>query len=128
MVSDLDVAVAEKVMGLRRHPTTPYTWTGKDGRKAFDLTGPHWSVDLAPALRVFDRMRSLGHRWLLNADQEGFHLRRVAWVAHDGQRDEKTYTVDKPLGSAKTLDELAKLICEAALKELGVHEPQKGEE
>lgn len=115
---ELDVQVAEKVMGFKKDPAMPFVWLGPDGWKAFDTTGPHWSSDLEAAMRVFDRMRGLGHRWLLNADEEGFHLRRVVWIVHDGDRDEKKYTVDKPLGWAKTLAQLPKVICKAALEEI----------
>lgn len=79
---------------------------------------PRYSTQVAPAMVVFDRMRELGHRWLLNADEVGFHLRHVASVTHDLDRDEKRYQVDRPLGSAKTLEELPKVICEAALREI----------
>lgn len=77
-----------------------------------------YSKDLGHAMLVFNRMRNLGHRWLMNADIEGFHLRRVACVMRDLSRDEKQYLSDLPLGTAKTLDELPKVICLAALKEI----------
>ena len=80
--------------------------------------GPHYSGILEESMKVFDRMRELGHRWLLNADEMGFHLRRVACVTRDLERDEKKYTVDLPLGTAKTLKDLPPVICEAALQSL----------
>lgn len=122
---ELDVQVAEKVMGFKKDPTMPYTWLDERSWKAFDTTGPHWSSDVAAAMRVFDRMRELGHRWLLNADEAGFHLRRVVWVVEDGERGEKTYTVDKPLGWAKNLAQLPQVICQAALHEIEAHETAK---
>lgn len=84
---------------------------------------PAYSMDIGQAMKVFDRMRELSHRWLLNADDAGFHLRRVVLVKHDLEADEKSYTADKPLGWAKTLADLPKVICEAALRELeGAHQ------
>lgn len=87
---------------------------------------PAYISDIGQAMKVFDRMRELGHRWLINADEAGFHLRHVVCVHHDGVKDEKNYTVDRPLGTGKTLREFAKAICEAALTELeGAHESTK---
>lgn len=77
-----------------------------------------YSKDLALAMKVFDRMRELGHRWLLNADDGGFHLRRVVSVLHDMEKDEKRYTVDKPLGWVSSLQDLPVLICNASIQEL----------
>lgn len=122
---ELDVQVAEKVMGLRKNPDVAFTWLDERGWTAFDTTGPRWSSDIAAAMRVFDRMRDLGHRWLLNADAAGFHLRHVAYVRHDLEPDEKVYAVDRPLGTAKTLAQLPKVICEAALQEIEAHESSK---
>jgi hypothetical protein len=68
-------------------------------------------------MKVWDHVRKNGARWLLNADTEGFHLRRVACVTFHGEKDEKDYTADKPLGWAKTMEDLARVICEAALSE-----------
>lgn len=79
---------------------------------------PHFTSNIVNALQILDRMRELGHRWLLNADTEGFHLRRVVLVKHDLERDEKSYVVDRPLGWARSLEDLPKIICEAALKEI----------
>lgn len=79
---------------------------------------------LLDAMRLFDEMRKKGHRWLLNADDTGFHLRRVVWVRRDLERDEKSYTVDSPLGTAKTLEELPSVIQEAASRELA-HQSDK---
>lgn len=79
---------------------------------------PPFSTDLKEAMRILDKMRELGYRWLLNADTEGFHLRRVALVKMDLERDEKGYTCDRPLGWAKTLEELPLVICKAALQEI----------
>lgn len=87
---------------------------------------PDYTRDIGLAMEVFDRMRELGHRWLINADEVGFHLRHVACVRHDLEENEKSYTVDRPLGTGKTLKEFAKVICEAALRELeGAHQSTK---
>lgn len=79
---------------------------------------------LVEAMQVFDQMRKQGHRWLLNADDTGFHLRRVVLVKYDMEREEKVYTVDRPLGTAKTLEELPSVIQEAASRELA-HQSDK---
>lgn len=79
---------------------------------------PSFSTKLEEAMLLFNRMRNLGHRWLLNMDLEGFHLRRVISVLRGVYGDEKQYLSDFPLGSAATLAELPMVICLAALKEI----------
>lgn len=114
-----DAEVARKVMGLTvvddevSYRGVALDCAGIDGR---DL--PHFSTDLAEAMKVMDRMRELRHRWLLNMDEGGFHLRRVVCVHQDDIRGEKEYTCDLPLGWAKRLEDLPKVICDAALKEM----------
>lgn len=115
----LDRQIAEQVMGLKVVPD-PSSYrgvgVGEAGEGGEEL--PHYSTQLEAAMEVWDYARKkYGARWLLNADEEGFHLRRVVWVTHDGERDEKTYTADKPLGWAKTIEDLPKVICNAALGE-----------
>lgn len=105
MSRGLDRAVAVKVMGLRR--------------LALKKT-PKYSTDIKEAMKVVDQMRQKGHRWLLVASAQGFFLRHLASVTHDLERDEKMYTADRPIGMvATTVDELPKVICEAALEEIG---------
>ena len=87
----------------------------ENGRAGHDL--PHFCTKIQEALKVVDQMRNAGHRWLINIDTEGYHLRRVVWVVHNGERDEKTYTVDRPLGTSKKIEDLARVICQAALNE-----------
>lgn len=138
----LDEEVAERVMGWRLEPLSDPKWKGfwpawpRSTRMRIewirrDAVGsscvasswdprpiPRFSSDLPSAMLVLDKMRELGHRWLLNIDTEGFHLRRVALVKFDQARDEKSYTCDRPLGWAKTLGELPKIICLAAFQEI----------
>lgn len=104
----LDTEVAQKVMG------TPYACRCENLCRCHPRL-PEFSKDIGLAMKVFDRMRELGHRWLINADDAGFHLRHVASVHHDLDRNEKTYTVDCPLGSGKTIEEFAEAICSAAV-------------
>lgn len=117
----LDRQIAEQIMGLTVvSDLTTYRGVsvGEAGERGEDL--PHYSTQIDDAMKVVDHMRKNGHRWLINIDAEGYHLRRVVWVAHDGIKNEKTYTVDKPLGTTKQVEELPRVICEAALKELEV--------
>lgn len=99
---ELDSKVAALVMGARGNGIPPA-----------------YSSDVGLAMRVLDRMRSLGHRWLVNADENGLHLRRVACVVRDWERDEKRYVADRPLGWSRTLDGFARAVCEAAVREVG---------
>jgi Phage ABA sandwich domain len=114
----LDRQVAEQVMGLTvvSDPTTYRgVSVGEAGSRGEDLS--HYSTQMEEAMKVVDQMRKSGHRWLINIDTEGYHLRRVVFVAHNGERDEKTYTVDRPLGTTKGIEDLPRVICQAALKE-----------
>jgi len=79
---------------------------------------PFFSTNLAWAMKVWDVLRKKGVRWLLSVDDQGYHLRHVACVRHDMVPDEKVYTVDRPLGTAKRIEDLPRVICEAALKEV----------
>lgn len=88
------------------------------GRPVTISIPPRFSSEPGEAMKVIDAMRKRGHRWLLNADQDGLHLRRVVWVVHDGIKDEKKYTCDKPLGTAKNLEDFAAMVCRAALEEV----------
>jgi hypothetical protein len=74
-------------------------------------------TDLCTSMMLLDKMRQKGHRWLINMEPGGFYLRRVVWVTEHMERGEKTYTVDKPLGWAKTLDDLPLVIAKAVDKE-----------
>ncbi len=88
-----------------------------------ELFEKRWN-DAMEELRAFDLMRMDGHRWLINADEAGFHLRRVALVKHDLERDEKVYTADLPLGTARTPEDLPRVIREALQTE-SAHQSDK---
>ena len=121
---ELDIQVAEKVMDIRvchcwfSLNSGPQRECEKCGRRP---PAPY-SANVDQAMKVFDRMRELGHRWLLNADAGGVHLRRVVCVHQNDIRQEKEYTSDRPLGSAAKLEDLPKVICEAAVQELEAHQ------
>jgi hypothetical protein len=115
----LDRKIAEKIMGLKVVPD-PKTYRGvglgEAGERGEDL--PYYCTQIEAAMEVWDHVRKkYGARWLLNADEEGFHLRRVVWVVFRGEKNEKDYTADKPLGWAKKIEDLPRVICEAALSE-----------
>lgn len=115
----LDREIAEKIMGLKV-VSDPSSYRGvgigEAGEHGEEL--PHYSTQLDAAMEVWDHVRKVnGARWLLNVDEEGFHLRRVAWVVFRGEKDEKDYTADKPLGWAKKIQDLPRVICQAALDE-----------
>lgn len=115
----LDRKIAVEIFG-QKVVKDPKTYrgvaVGEAGERGEDL--PHYSTQIDDAMKIWDYVRKkFEARWLLNADTEGFHLRRVVWVTHDGEKDEKKYTVDKPLGWAKKIEDLPKVICEAALRE-----------
>lgn len=115
----LDRKIAEKIMGLTLVPD-PATYrgvsVGQAGSRGEDL--PLYSTQIADAMEVWDHARrTYGARWLLNVDEEGFHLRRVAWVTFHGEKNEKEYRADKHLGTCKKLEDVPKMICNAALGE-----------
>lgn len=115
-LTELDIQVAEKVMGLTVVKADA-NYRGVELQKAVSdgLDLPHYSEKIDCAMKVFNRMREKGHRWLLNADDAGFHLRRVACVHQNDIAGEKEYTCDLPLGTAKIFDDLPRVICEAAI-------------
>lgn len=116
-MTELDVEVAKKVMGLTVEDD-PADHRGVALKAGYNGNGlPYYSRDLDQAMKVLDRMRDLGHRWLMNIDDAGFHLRHVICVHQNDIEGEKEYTCDRPLGTAKKLEDLPKVICEAALKE-----------
>lgn len=116
---DLDRKIAEKVFGLKV-VVDLNTYRGVAIREAGprDEDLPKYSTQMEEAMQVWDHVRKNGARWLLNVDMEGFHLRRVAWITHNGEKDEKDFMADKPLGWAKKIEDLPKVICNAALNEL----------
>ena len=82
---------------------------------------PKYSSDLIDAMQVVDRMRKLGHRWMIVFGEEGYFLRHLVNVTHDLERDEKRYTADRPMGGPlvpQTAAQLARAICIAALDEI----------
>jgi hypothetical protein len=115
----LDRKIAEEIMDLKvvKDPSTYRgVSVGEAGSRGEDL--PRFSTLMADAMEVWDHVRKkYGARWLLNADTEGFHLRRVAWVVFRGEKNEKDYTADKPLGWAKKIEDIPMVICKAALAE-----------
>lgn len=120
----LDRKIATRIMGLTV-VEDPANYRGyginEGGPGGRDL--PHFCTKLEQAMKVWDHLRSQGHRWLLNADMEGFHLRRVACVTFHGEVNEKDYRADKPLGWAKTIEDIPRVICEAAIAEQNPEEP-----
>lgn len=117
--TEIDKDIAEKIMGLvvvKDDANYRGYSVGQAGPHGEDL--PCYSEDVKHAMMVFDRMREKGFRWLLNADSAGFHLRNVVCVHQNDVEDEKEYTCDRPLGTAKELGNLPRMICEAALKEM----------
>ena len=114
----LDWAIAEKILGLKVVPDRA-CYRGislKTGSQGADL--PHYSTKIEEAMKVWDHVRQkYGARWLLNVDEDGFHLRRVVWVSFNGLNNEKQYTADKHLGWATKIEDLPRVICKAALSE-----------
>lgn len=103
--AELDLEVAVKILGLSRLKLKKV---------------PKYSSDMRAATVILDAMRKKGHRWLLVSSEEGYFLRNLVNVTHVGAEDVKHYTADRPIGQvATTPAELAKLICEAALQEIG---------
>lgn len=119
----LDALVAIDVLGWKkikralRGRVSEHLFLVPDGRTvSYPFGAPAYSTDLASAIDLLDSLRKMGHRVLINIDDVGFHLRRVALVHHDGERDERNYNCDMPLWTAKTQDELPKGICLSALR------------
>lgn len=120
-MKDLDLLVAEVVLGWKVLKYEEELIAHKPDMTCQIMKElPRWSSDIAEAMQILDHMRVLGYRWLISVDEVGFHLRNVVFLQHDLDADEKTYTVDRPLGTAKTLSALPKVICEAAVREASV--------
>lgn len=121
----LDREIAERVMGLMV-VVDPSTYRGvaigQVGERGEDL--PHYSTQMEAAMEIWDKVRKEGARWLLNVDEAGFHLRHVACVTHHGEVNEKDYRVDRPLGTAKKIEDLPQVICEVALSEMNLVEAE----
>lgn len=94
--SDLDLDVAIKVMGFERFKI---------------LKVQKYSSDIGEAMKVFQKMRELGHRWMLIGGGDGFNLQRLVNEPYD-------LDCDKAFGTAQTLHQLAQLICEVAVEEI----------
>jgi len=112
--SKLDGLVSQDVMGV--DPIKVCEYFNDSDHDELHCSLPGYSTDMTSAMTLLDELRKKGHRVLINIDDAGFHLRRVAFVHHDGIKDEKNYTCDMPLWTAKKLSELPKAICLAALK------------
>ena len=113
----LDRRIATEIMGLKvmEDQVNYRGWAlNEAGSNGSDL--PHFSTKIEQAMKVWDQMRTKGQHWLLNVDEAGFHLRHVACVTHHGEVDEKDYRVDRPLGTAKKVEDLPRVICQAALR------------
>jgi hypothetical protein len=115
----LDRKIAVEIMGLKV-VEDPVNYRGyaidEAGSGGGDL--PHFCTKIEQAMKVWDCLRNQGQRWLLNVDDAGFHLRHVACITHHGDVQEKDYRVDRPLGTAKKVEDLPRVICEAALREV----------
>ena len=115
----LDRKIATEIMGLQV-VEDPVNYRGyalnEAGPHGADL--PHFCTKIDQAMKVWDCLRNKGQRLLLNVDDAGFHLRHVVSVTHHGDVEEKDYRVDRPLGTAKKIEDLPRVICEAALQEV----------